>query len=576
MSDSKYEIDGVSVEKLFGTTSIKYEIPRFQRPFSWTNLQVTNFISDVVKDENWLEFTKDGTAPKPYFFGAIVLSKSDEHGLMQILDGQQRLTTISLLLLALRIRLKKYDVEQQISTLRNCLSSARMREERSTPKLILQERDRIIYDSLIDEKRKYFGPDEVKSRLVRAFDHIDLQLNEFLTDCQAKRIDEKDALLSLADKILTGITFVQIVAPTEGDAFTLFETLNDRGLPLSGADLIKNKMLARSASTKQKKAVEEIADLWDEMISTVGDAEGVNYLRYFWLAFYAKGEITKAGLYNDYNKYIGILDITELKKFAKELRDIAVVYAALANPEAQEEKFISEDVSRTLIRLNSYRARTCRPLLLLCAVRFLDDFPRLVQFIESATVRTVVIGDKNPNVLDKTYTDLCTADRAPNAKPLSERLHDRLVGYVPSDDEFERQFISSDAEAGLSTVWRSVLLKLNEALPGGEAKLYGSKLVHVEHVLPQTLEAPNLTEGNFEDKDEATKYVRKIGNLTLLNAKRNVSLSNKPYSEKKQTYKDSDVALTREIAEGFKKWTAGAITERTEMLGKRAVKSWPW
>lgn len=571
----KYEIDGATVEKLFGPISVRYEIPRFQRPFSWNNTQITNFITDIVKDENWVAYSKQKAIPAPYFLGAVVLSRT-ESGAMQVLDGQQRFTTISLLLLALRNKLKKFDVEQQISTLRNCLSSTRMMDDKPTPKLVLQGDDNAIYECLLEDKTQYYGPDQIRSRLVKAYGSIETQVDEFINDQVKGGLNEKSALLALADKVLVGITFVQIVAPTEGDAFTLFETLNDRGLPLSGADLIKNKMLAKSAGPGRKKAFDEIADLWDEMVSAVGDNEAVNYLRYFWLAFHATKETTKAGLYNDYNRHIESLDIAALRHFAKDLRDAANVYSSMVAPEDGGAGLWGEDVNRALIRLNAYRARTCRPLLLLGAVRNKNNFAALVQTIESATVRAIVIGEKNPNVLDKAYTDLCISDREASAAPHHEQLFERLNAYVPSDDEFQKKFVESDASSGLSTVWRNILLRLNEEISGGEAKLYGSRLVHVEHVLPQTLNPATLAESKFESEKHALEFVGKVGNLTLLNGKRNSSLSNKPYSEKVSTYVSSDVALTREIARNYTFWTESEILNRTRVLSDLALKAWRW
>ena len=504
----------------------------------------------------------------PYFLGSVVVASNDD--VEAVLDGQQRLVTISLLLSSIRHLLieQKYNkANKEIDDLLTQESKGRRRDEEDQIKIRLQREDTQTYTSLIEDPTLYKTYAPKKNLLARAVQKILTDVTgKYLKIALEKGVSKKDALLLMLDKVAYYATFVKIVSPTESDAFRLFETLNDRGLALNAADLVKNKLLAQCDDSKH---LDEAIGHWKSIVELVGEDELVNFLRYYWIAFHSS--VRKRDLYKVFEEHLKKLNPRQAADFAKSLKYAARDYAGIINPEDSKTRW-DEEVNGVLKRLLIYKARTCRPVLLICASKKPDCMLVVAKACESITVRHSIVSDLSSNELEKSYANLARKIKDGNQN-IVEAVKQELSKHALTDEEFERNFSSIQTDRVTDT-WRQVLIQLNEGRSTGETTVKGARSVHVEHILPRNPTNRTLKEASL-DKVSANALSGMIGNLTLLSGSKNREGSNGPFSIKKDILASSEIALNKEIAEK-ERWGEEEIFERNKRLGQLATVVWPW
>lgn len=562
MANSKYEVVSQTVEVLLSPGTARFEVPPFQRTYSWGADEINQLVDDVFGGSP--EFP---SSELPYFLGSIVLAVKEEDdgsGPDLILDGQQRLTTLSLIIAALIQKLNEGGAED-VGDYRTYLFSRRVRGQ-SKPKILLQNEDRRVYETLIREPSNYKDTKYKNTSIGVALAKIYAAIERYV-DRAKSRSAANDLYETMLERILYDVEIVRITAPSEKDAFRLFETLNDRGLALSAADLIKNKLFSRCGPE-----IEDATDAWSSVVACTKDDDIVDFLRYFWIAVH--GFIRKRGLYDRYKEHISTLGQTEAALLAIELDENAKNYEQMVNPNPKTYPW-GQEVANNLERLNTYRARGCRPVILACSKFRQDDVPKIVYLCESITVRHSIVGEKSANRLEVIYADICRALR--NSEPTLERIFkeeplSQFLLEIPSDEEFidklERMEVLS-----VTPAWREILARINSTLGTGETRVESPSRVHVDHMLPQNPRATVLTESDVS-MEEAARLVSKIGNLTLLSGRKNREASNKPFSGKRATYAASEIVMTNQLA-GYDKWGKEQIENRSRELAKLAAKIFP-
>ncbi len=380
-------------------------------------------------------------------------------------------------------------------------------------------------------------------------------------------------------RLLYSVEMVQIVAPNESRAFQLFESLNDRGLELSAADLIKNKAFARATDSH----IEEVKTTWRDMVELIQDLEPVTFLRHYWIAFH--GSVRKNNLYDEYERKLRTLEPQAVTDFVRNLKSKAQLYRHLAvpNPKTCPTAWGVETAER-LRRIDVFRAKGCRPALLACAANRVEWLPALVEVCESVTVRYSIVGNKNPNALEKVYAQIAQKIGIPRIStelvpatddlPLSfPKLAELLNELIPADKDFEKEFSELEVDS-VTPTWREILVRLNDAYSTGETRIQGPDKVHVEHIFPQNPSTAALKESRVK-AGTSKELARQIGNLTLLDSKFNMEGSNLPFSDKVKYYALSQVKLNEELA-AMTSWNAKDVADRGERLAKQATKLWRW
>lgn len=533
--NTKFDVVVASTEDVFGTGSQKYDIPEFQRAYAWTKHEIDALLRDLFDEMSYR--TTDCSEMAPHFLGSIVVTKSRD--VERVLDGQQRLTTISLILALLVRRLETHS-PTAAEDIRKHLMVGKLGEGKRSI-LTLQPSDHSLYKQLLENPERTLTAIEQKTGLGRAMKQIQADISNRVSHAVSQGHKEQNIYIAMGSRILYKVTFVKITASTESAAFALFETLNHRGLPLNPADLIKNKLLERAG----EKYFHDVVRLWEEIIANVGVREAVGFLRYYWIA---KFRFVRVGnLFDAARTTIESYDPEGIRKLVIDICERSVEYKHILDPDPKANDWPdcwNDSFATNLTRINEFNAKTCRPLFLAVS-RQTSDFELALKFAETMTLRYSVIADGNANSVEREYNQVCSMLR--DGKSLNEALRSRFMHLMLSDDEFIAEVMKVRFSQS-SKSWRRIMVELNRKVSTGETEVVGPSHVHIEHIMPRAF-SPEWREHTGLSDEEHENLVGAIGNLTLLHGRMNQRVSNKLVSEKVQEYVKSDIPSTRRLGE---------------------------
>jgi len=574
---NKYTIaDIFSPEK-----QLKYTIPKFQREYTWSKDNWEELLNDIIES--------DGN----HFIGSIICINKEidvlQTAQLELIDGQQRLTTISLLFCAIYKMLndlggKDEDVRLELGNLKWRLVQKKEKNELRI-ELSHQNNNFSDYKSVLGEIGIIDFDGDIKNKGNRK---IFKAYRYFLLRLEDKNTDELRELLShLYDTLL-----VKIEVNSHSDAFLLFESLNNRGVPLSAIDLIKNKMLA-VLEVKEKMSIDEAFEKWRTLILNLQEYSiQERFLRQFYNAFKFNTKIkvenisraTRSNLIKIYERLID----KDPEYIFHELVNKSSIYHHLIFPEESDGELFN-NLSDELKDLVNVQAAPSYALLLylFSYERPLDlgSYKEIINFLVKYFVRRNITDFPNTRNLDQNFIDLIEEmekdDNNISAKFVVDFLTDD--SRMSSSQVFEEKLNSDIYELNVDAT-RFILSKIEETRRTKEIHAdfwardkRNTLLWTVEHIFPEGNNIPKqwvdmIADG---DKDMAIKiqdeFVHKLGNLTLTGY--NSNLSNLSF-EKKRDRKDK-----RGNAIGYKnglflnddlktkdRWTREDIIARTKKL----------
>jgi hypothetical protein len=552
------EANRKSVKQLF-TGGDQLEIPPYQRPYSWTLTEV---------DQLWVDITDSGS--EGYFLGPLVIYGDKEHQTRDLVDGQQRLTTLQMLLALIRDKYQEAgsplvaNPNSLIFTAGYAVDDARFRLKTGRANwailrdFILEPLDSPERKDLSVTKHRKVHPRRVWTRnkpLLAAYARLRQLLDNHMTANGGI-----GALQALDEHLAMRVDFVAIEVAGLGDAFLLFETLNDRGLRLSAADLLKSHLL-RGFDQKFKDEVrlEAASASWDELVDELGGGDMTRFLRHYLLSKNKK--VRKTEIFPLFQKATASLGPDAM---LSELQQAGHAYAQLLRPDQADEhlRSILSDAHDTGV-VTQYVA-------LMPALRFLDDkeFARFARVSEVLAFRWSVCG-LNAQELESIYQEAAQllaktsgADLAGATKALSD--------HIPTDEEFSARFRIQ--RMGTAYVARYALRKIEEALRArSELKIKAPNEVHIEHIMPvsPTEYWLSLAPKEVDYQDVVSRW----GNLTLLHKAPNQEIQNGPWPKKRANYKESDILLTNSLVQ-LDEWNAKEIEFRQSWMALAAVSVW--
>jgi len=354
----------------------------------------------------------------------------------------------------------------------------------------------------------------------------------------------------------------------EAAAYTIFEVLNDRGLELSVSDLLKN-FIFRVAGDK----VSEAQAHWSRMVGILegsGSEEKAlkTFIRHVWAS--RNGVTREKDLYDKIRQHI--TGKQRAVSFVKELSELALVYVALDNPSDELWKEHGPSVREAVEALQLLKATQIRPLLLAIVAHFdAKEARKALPMLVCWTVRFMVVGKLGSGPLESGY-----ADRAQEVSSgmisTATQLFEASKGFLVNDAEFEQVFAVARSSAQyLARFYLRVLEKQSSATTGDELIVNPNvDAVNLEHIMPQT-RAPHW-EGIPVEQHE--NYVKRLGNLALLDRVLNEKIGNLPFTDKAKILARSKISTTCEISTATS-WDAKAIDERQKQMAKLAVTAWP-
>jgi hypothetical protein len=532
-------------------TGRQYSIPIFQRYYSWEKKDWEQLWVDIMtlRDPNG--------AVRSHFLGPVVfVPELVPHGnvnIYHIIDGQQRLLTVSIVLCALRNVASEFNLDSLVKEIEDIYLTNQHTTDFTKYKVYPRQRDRAPFVAMLAGERNIPG------RIGEALSYFSSRIRAL------PESDTEGELRSLFLALQNGLEFVHIYLTGE-NPYQIFKSLNSKGVPLSKADLIRNFIFMNMVPEEHDDFA---ASLWNPLETIFADNLGNLSARSF-EAFFRDFLMMKGG-------YVGKDDTFEVfetrymapdfdpRPLTKQLLRLADFYATIRG----WKNHPSRAVNSALAKLRSLETSTSYPLILNLfdnADQHLITEAELVHSLEllSGFVLRRLVGGYDSRGYGRFFANVANNLRHHS---LSD-LHFWEPNYLfPDDNQFRRQFLRYDLYN--SKYARVILAALEHSYKHKEpAEL---TTLQVEHIMPQNLNSHWRQELGDEAARIHSEWLHTPGNLTLTGY--NPELSDRPFSTKREQYANSNIVLTRNIS-SQPQWTEAEIEERGKELAERATRIW--
>ncbi len=537
----------------------RLSMPPQQREYSWTTKEVTTLLQDLagaIRDNE-----------EEYFLGTIVAVQKTEN-VREIVDGQQRMATTAILLSAIRDYLRANDPQIADNIDREFLSASSQSMRELEPKIKLSSADNQFFADMIGSKSPRSKPSKDSHlRLQSAQDECAKHVKNIVAAYDPKQ--HGDILVNWINFIQFKAQAVLLTISEDGNAYRMFETLNSRGLETTQADLVKAYLFGRAGPR-----LEEAQDKWSSIRGTLEGLDEdrvktVTYLRHALML--RRGYFREAALHD--NVQNEAKSPTQAIALLDYLETMSITYAALFNPEAEQWNGYPDSIREAIKVLSLLDIAGVRPVMLAVAVKFskkeaVSAFRKFVSWkvrylIAGSTLTGGYIEVPLSAVAKKVYDGDITDEKS---------LSKEMAGRLPTDEQFQRAF----AEATVSKMalaryyLRSLERVVKETPEPGFIPNDDREVINLEHILPHK---PMGNWPAFSDL-EAAADVKRLGNMTLLQAKKNADLRSAGFEDKKQVFKDGPFELTLQLAT-LPEWNHQRVAERQQVLAGLALKAWP-
>lgn len=592
---NKYPID----EILKKDASFYYVIPKYQREYTWSYKEWDALYDDITENI------------EGYFIGSIICINTGDSNYprLEVIDGQQRLTTLCLFLLAIYRRLNEHKEEMdeddlfEISWIRKALQNSKNANNGLILLPQVQNYNQDDFSTVMFENGilKYAKkmPSYGRRKIYRCFSHFLYKIDQDLKESN----DKVATLLEIKKKVCNAM-LVKIEVSSHSDAYILFESLNNRGTPLTAVDLMKNLIMARAE--KVGLTVDECFEQWKELLEYLTDdyATQERFFRYYYNAFknklnepFRKDDLkkkdplgivaTKSNLLQIYEKLINY----DLQGFLDQILTVGRIFAELRDMEDDKTPY-----RRALLDLSRIQGVPSYQLLMFLIhdkeeLQLTEDvIIRIVNLLKIFFVRRNVTDYPGTRDLNRIFMDTIASIENTGVKgdAVYATVVDILSKWVASDDLFEKRLNGDIYKENIGAT-RFMLCALAQKSMTKETwtdlweyKQY-EKSNHnvfiwtIEHIFPEGENIPQawvdmIAGGNRDLANEyLQKYVHKLGNLTITGY--NSSLSNFSFVQKRdRTNKEgkfigykNGLEVNHELA-NKDRWTINDIEERTERL----------
>lgn len=565
MAATNFKAENNTFRKLIGN-GLTYRIPRFQRDYSWTSDEWEDLWADILATLN-----PDGESS--HYMGYLVLQSADDKT-FDVIDGQQRLTTLSLIVLAVMKNLQR----QIEAGNEGDANTQRINQIRQTyigyldpvtliarPKLTLNRKNNAYYrDYLLPLghlPRRNLRASEHALR--KAFEWFDKQIATYL---KARSGNEGARLAQLVEDISDKLFFTIITVTDELNAYKVFETLNARGVRLSATDLLKNylfSVLDRGGESDHE--LHSLEERWESLVGRLQSENFPDFLRAHWNS--RRNFARQADLFETIRSKI--MDREAVFGLLRGMEEDLDTYLALTSPEVSD--WSPEDKHNAGV-LKTFRVRQPYPLLL-AARRSFDaiDFSGLLRATVVISMRYNVIGAFGTAEQERTYNTVAERIAKGELLELSDALS-AMRGIYVEDRAFRVAFaekIIRTTDARNNRVVRFILCALERHLSGNDHS-FTSDAFNIEHILPQR--APDGWGGFSNEEMDGLLY--RLGNMTLMQTGANRDAGNADYAAKRPDYQQSGFALTQKVAVDNAEWTPERIAVRQNWMADQATAIW--
>jgi hypothetical protein len=581
-----------TLDDLFDRTTT-YRIPMYQRDFSWGSEEVEEFLDDVFSLGN-----SDGT--EEHFFGTLVLSKNSpgEPGtpgdkVRFVIDGQQRLTTSLLFFAAVKHQFESLADHQreairEVKSLDDLLHIGGDDLEHQVARLSANRLNQDFLEATLTSRTKLPSDvDEAFANLSRerkqaskkmkdAYDKINLEVARHGANILSKELNvddhllsslvtdpsECDALLSHFRKICLRLrsrsAFVEITVRNWQDAFSLFDGLNNRGLDLAKRDIVKNYVLAcASDREREPEQFARLLERWKDIERYIPESKFGAFLRHY-LLLDGEGVSLKSAV----RTFIKKTDGKTADSIISTLGKAAEYYAAIISPDQFEQDV---QIRKQMQILKTLSVERSYPIILASKLGGVtkNQHIDLMHAIEVMYFRRSVICQMDNKELEPRIQSIAAKIYSGGSAAVTLALEE-IDRNNPPDAEFVALF---NERRGIShAIARYLLMKIENHLRPG----HNIESTSLEHILPQN---PWTTWG-LEQNEFNENLISRLGNLTLLAANENSSLSNSDFTTKKRHYLEEGLKINHQVVSA-ESWTEVEIKERQKWLSTHIAALWP-
>ena len=532
----------------------RFIVPKFQRDYSWDMEQW---------DDLWQDIFTMIEEHDEHYMGYLVLQTEDEKT-YYIIDGQQRFTTIILLILAAIKNIERFveaDVEKEDN----------LRRIESLKSMFVGKEDPVTleYDNLLKLNRNndpFFQEyivklSDLKARNLKATEKLMKRCFEFFDQkLKGFRLNGRD-YASFIQTVVDSLYFTMIVVNDEMNAFRVFETLNARGVQLSSSDLLKNYLFSLvDRNHEHQSHIDTLENKWSQLTNNIKAEKLPEFLRYFWNTQH------KSIRANEVFKVIrkDVTVDTQVFQLVNEMIRFSDVYMALMDE--NDELWEDEETRHYVGLLNLFRLK--QPYSLLMAGKmYLNgaDFKKLLKTVIGLCFRYNIICDRNPNDQELPFNSLAVL--ISNEKQVDYAL---LAPIIVEDLEFANAFQekSFSYNSRNAKIIRYILGKI-EHFKGSQLDVrYDEENASIEHILPQ-----NYDEQWGVDEEKAPRLLGRLGNMCLLERNINRDLQDASFEVKKEAYSRSAYYYAKKISEETL-WNENSIVKLQKEMAKAAVSIW--
>ncbi|MCY4210249.1 MAG: DUF262 domain-containing protein [Gammaproteobacteria bacterium] len=547
---------------------LTYHVPPFQRDYSWAEDEWDDLWQDILG-----LFAEDGEPA--HYLGYLVLQSADNRR-FDIIDGQQRMTTLSLMMLAGMAYL-----EELVKAGLDAENNRRRKEQLQSSyigyvdpvtlapksKLSLNRHNNRFYQTYLAplEPLPQRGLNDSEQRLRRGF----IWFKEHIQARFEAKPDGGQQFVAMIDSLVDRLFFTVITVTDELNAFKVFETLNARGVRLSATDLLKNYLFSLlSAADIHDLELRVLEERWEHIVGLLGSESFPEFLRVFWNS--RNRLVRKAELFKTIRRHIGNRE--QAFALLRDLDNSADVYAALRDPGDASWHGPERAALRQLLMFN---VRQPLAMLMACYHRFFNTdrtgLARILRAVAAISFRYNVICNLQTHEQERLYNGIARrVSEGAYAHP--NEVISALAVVYPDDRQFKAAFSEKEmctTNSRNKKVVRYILFEI-ERQRSERSFDVESAIYSLEHILPERAGE----DWSHIDETRQERLLYRLGNMTLLEAHRNRDIGNASYEAKRENYRSSDFQLTRAVAEHYDTWDEQKIDARQQQLAKVASAVW--
>ena len=547
----------------------KFFIPSYQRPYCWGQDDAEDLARDVYDSCQSSQPNEE-----EYFIGSLIcIPHKLKDGLSyEVVDGQQRLVTLTLIIQQMKKHIESKKAQNELERM---IFHGDSFEDHSSPVPTLKVRrsERDFYLSRVLQGNDRY---EAKTPPQKAFAANQKRIGDFLLE-QTKGEQAQKNLMKLAKYLREKVSVVFVEADTLASSFRLFNVLNNRGIPLSDADLTKNLLLEKVSGDQD--ASEQVERNWATMESLVG-GENLEMFLYIHKISERKGlkESRAQSEKKIYDYYTDMLS----KKFGSD--SVRMSDALLRSTEHYqailESDFKDDSVKKSLRFLQQVAPKKKSDEWMPAFLAFLNSKHDQGKFSELVSLFEKVYMHSQCMRLARNYRRRKASYLATEAVNDGDSINDIMAGVreLAKNDEFERSLDNDfyDGTGDLSNLTKAILLRLErESYDDSADTYYPLRKISVEHILPRDREDAYWKK-RFKAKDKPEEWLNRLGNLTIISASKNSSARNLGFDRKKGAYQKSKkcpFGITNQLCD-LPEWNPKALQKRHEELKACIMQLW--